>query len=76
MRKWNWIYRPDKYITKHLLSWNSHGTHKRNRTKQTKKRLVVEEQELKYCEWGECMTRTKNRVRRRLFVDTLCSREK
>jgi hypothetical protein len=63
----------DESMEKRALDWNPHGARRRGKPKQTWKRTVLEEAGKWGQTWREVKRLAGNRVRRRFFINALCS---
>jgi hypothetical protein len=75
--KWGWLghtlRKLIENITRQALEWNPQGKRGRWRPKNTWRRMVLEEAKGMKKTWAEIKCDAKNRVRRRILVDAVCS---
>jgi hypothetical protein len=62
-----------KAVEKGAMEWNPQGKRKRGRLNRSWQRTIQEEALVAGKTWGEVKQLSKNRVRWRHFINTLCS---
>ena len=74
--KWGWLghtlLKPSD-MARQALQWNPQGKQSRGRPRNTRQRTVFKEAKGVKKTWAEIKTDDKNRVRRRILVEALCS---
>jgi hypothetical protein len=79
-RKWVWLghtlRKPSDVIARQALEWNPQGKWGRGRLRNIQRETVFEETQGVKKTWAKIKTDAKNRVRRRILVEVLCSKGK
>jgi hypothetical protein len=75
--KWGWLgntlRKPSDVIARQALEWNPQGKQGRSRLRNRWRRTLLKEAKEVNKTWAEITTDAKNRVRRRILVEALCS---